>query len=72
MWVTDVDAGLRAYKAIPDSNGNLVKIQFTSPGSLNKFQRPVFGDGRLYITGDWDPLLEEHKILTKPQMLSRI
>lgn len=50
VWVTDVDAGLKAYKAVPDSSGNLVKINIPPTGGLNKFQRPGFGDGRLYVT----------------------
>ena len=50
VWITDVDAGLKAYKAVPDSAGNLVKINIPPTGGLNKFQRPAFGDGRLYVT----------------------
>lgn len=50
LWVTDVDAGLRAYKAVPDTNGNLIKINIPPTGGLNKFQRPVFGDSRLYVS----------------------
>lgn len=50
VWITDVDAGLKAYKAVPDSSGNLVKINVPPTGGLNKSQRPAFGDGRLYIT----------------------
>ncbi|KAL8952521.1 MAG: hypothetical protein Q9183_007382, partial [Haloplaca sp. 2 TL-2023] len=50
VWVTDVDAGLKAYKAVPDENGNLVRIKIPPTGGLNKFLRPAFGDGRLYVT----------------------
>ncbi|KAL8719693.1 MAG: hypothetical protein Q9225_003325 [Loekoesia sp. 1 TL-2023] len=50
VWVTDVDGGLKAYKAVPDASGNLVRINIPPTGSLNKFQRPAFGDGRLYVT----------------------
>ncbi|KAL8705372.1 MAG: hypothetical protein Q9201_001491 [Fulgogasparrea decipioides] len=50
VWVTDVQAGLKAYKAVPDGSGNLVKINLPPTGGLNKFQRPAFGDGRLYVT----------------------
>ncbi|KAI9812256.1 MAG: hypothetical protein M1826_002927 [Phylliscum demangeonii] len=50
LWVTDVDAGLRAYHAVPDANGNLVRISLPPTNGLNKFQRPAFGDGRLYVT----------------------
>ena len=41
---------MKAYNAIPDSNGNLVRINIAPTGGLNKFQRPAFGDGRLYVT----------------------
>ncbi|KAL8934463.1 MAG: hypothetical protein Q9216_005902 [Gyalolechia sp. 2 TL-2023] len=50
VWVTDVDGGLKAYKAVPDTSGNLVRINIPPTGGLNKFQRPAFGDGRLYVT----------------------
>ncbi|KAL9019269.1 MAG: hypothetical protein Q9185_003443 [Variospora sp. 1 TL-2023] len=50
VWVTDVDGGLKAYKAVPDASGNLIKINIPPTGGLNKFQRPAFGDGRLYVT----------------------
>ncbi|KAL8946506.1 MAG: hypothetical protein Q9222_007107 [Ikaeria aurantiellina] len=50
VWVTDVEAGLKAYKAVPDASGNLIKINIPPTGGLNKFQRPAFGDGRLYVT----------------------
>ncbi|KAL8835845.1 MAG: hypothetical protein Q9170_003168 [Blastenia crenularia] len=50
VWVTDVDGGLKAYKAVPDASGNLVRINIPPTGALNKFQRPAFGDGRLYVT----------------------
>ncbi|KAI4139521.1 MAG: hypothetical protein L6R39_006249 [Caloplaca ligustica] len=50
VWVTDVDAGLKAYKAVPDSSGNLVRLNIPPTGGLNKFQRPAFGDGRVYVT----------------------
>lgn len=50
LWITDVDAGLRAYRAVPDANGKLIKINLPPTGGLNKFQRPVFGDSRLYVS----------------------
>ncbi|KAL8900665.1 MAG: hypothetical protein Q9207_005582 [Kuettlingeria erythrocarpa] len=50
VWVTDVDGGLKAYKAVPDASGNLIRINIPPTGGLNKFQRPAFGDGRLYVT----------------------
>ncbi|KAL8742728.1 MAG: hypothetical protein Q9190_004833 [Brigantiaea leucoxantha] len=56
LWVTDVDAGLKAYKAVPQ-NGVLVRINIPPTGGLNKFQRPAFGDGRLYVTDSKGRLL---------------
>ncbi|KAL8735389.1 MAG: hypothetical protein Q9166_000934 [cf. Caloplaca sp. 2 TL-2023] len=50
VWVTDVEAGLKAYKAVPDATGELIRINIPPTGGLNKFQRPAFGDGRLYVT----------------------
>ena len=50
VWITDVDGGLKAYHAVPDPNGSLIKINIPPTGGLNKFQRPAFGDGRLYVT----------------------
>ncbi|KAH0537068.1 hypothetical protein FGG08_006109 [Glutinoglossum americanum] len=50
VWITDVDAGLKAYHAVPDANGKLIKINLPATGGINKFQRPAFGDGRLYVT----------------------
>ena len=55
MWVTDVDGGLKAYKAVPDSTGKLTRLNIPPTGGLNKFQRPGFGDGRLYVTGKLEP-----------------
>jgi iron transport multicopper oxidase len=50
LWVTDVDAGLRAYYAVPQPNGSMLKINMPSTPSINKYQRPAFGDGRLYLS----------------------
>ncbi|CRK15143.1 hypothetical protein BN1708_011363 [Verticillium longisporum] len=48
VWVTDMTLGLVAFRAIPE-NGVLVPIQLPSGlRGANKFQRPVFGDGRVY------------------------
>ena len=51
LWITDVDGGLKAYNAVPDQNGVLTKIQLPPTNGINKFQRPAFGDGKLYVTG---------------------
>ncbi|KAH6692719.1 hypothetical protein F5X68DRAFT_250938 [Plectosphaerella plurivora] len=48
VWITDVTDGLRAFKAIPE-NGEMIEIPLPRPlRGANKFQRPVFGDGRVY------------------------
>ncbi|EPE25666.1 hypothetical protein GLAREA_01578 [Glarea lozoyensis ATCC 20868] len=49
LWITDPDAGLRAFNAVP-VNGILSPISLPPTGGLNKFLRPAFGDGRLYVT----------------------
>lgn len=50
VWVTDVEAGLKAYNAVPDASGTLTRINIPGTGGLNKFLRPAFGDGRLYVS----------------------
>ncbi|KAH9212453.1 hypothetical protein DL95DRAFT_304226, partial [Leptodontidium sp. 2 PMI_412] len=50
VWLTDVNWGLQAYKAVP-VNGILIPIVFpasAATGGITKFQRAVFGDGRVY------------------------
>ena len=49
LWVTDPNAGLQAFNAVP-VNGVLTPITLPATGGLNKFQRPAFGDGRLYVS----------------------
>ncbi|KAK8250723.1 hypothetical protein HDK77DRAFT_405859, partial [Phyllosticta capitalensis] len=49
LWLTDPDAGLRAWYAVPQ-NGILKPIKMPQVNGLNKFQRPVFGDTRLYVS----------------------
>ncbi|KAF4556435.1 WSC domain-containing protein 3 [Elsinoe fawcettii] len=50
MWLTDPDAGLRAWYAVPQADGSLKRIKLPQTGGSNKFQRPAFGDTRLYTT----------------------
>ena len=50
LWMCDPNAGLRAWYAVPGSDGYLTTINLPQVGGANKFQRPVFGDGRLYVT----------------------
>jgi iron transport multicopper oxidase len=49
LWVTDPNAGLQAFNAVP-VNGVLTQLSLPPTGGLNKFQRPAFGDGRLYVS----------------------
>ena len=50
LWMCDPDAGLRAWHAIPGADGFLKRINLPQVNGLNKFQRPAFGDTRLYVT----------------------
>ncbi|KAH7090517.1 hypothetical protein FB567DRAFT_520039 [Paraphoma chrysanthemicola] len=48
VWVTDVERGLIAYKAVP-VNGTLVEIPLAKVDGAMDYSRPVFGDGRVYL-----------------------
>jgi hypothetical protein len=50
VWTSDVEnSNLRVYNAVPQ-NGQLTLIKsFVIPGTT-KFQRPVFGNGRVYMS----------------------
>ncbi|KAL8771535.1 MAG: hypothetical protein Q9209_002977 [Squamulea sp. 1 TL-2023] len=50
LWMCDPDAGLRAWYAVPGGDGKLKRINIPQVNGLNKFQRPAFGDSRLYVT----------------------
>ena len=50
VWMADPDVGLRAFAAVPGEDGYLVDIPLPQINGANKFQRPAFGDTRLYIT----------------------
>lgn len=50
LWMCDPDVGLRAWYAVPQANGVLKSINLPQVTGANKFQRPAFGDGRLYVT----------------------
>ncbi|KAK9366097.1 WSC domain-containing protein [Lipomyces kononenkoae] len=49
LWVADPDQGLQAFNAVP-ANGTLTPIPIPPTGGLNKFIRPAFGDGRVYVS----------------------
>ena len=50
LWMCDPDAGLRAWYAVPKADGTMKRINLPQVNGLNKFQRPAFGDTRLYVT----------------------
>lgn len=50
LWMCDPDAGLRAWYAVPETGGLMKRIPLPQVNGLNKFQRPAFGDTRLYVT----------------------
>ena len=49
LWISDPASGLQAFHAVP-VNGILTQINIPATGGLNKFQRPAFGDARLYTS----------------------
>lgn len=49
LWISDPQAGLLAFNAVP-KDGVLTPIPLPPTGGLNKFLRPAFGDGRLYVS----------------------
>jgi len=49
LWITGPVTGLQAFNAVP-KDGVLTPITLPPTGGLNKFLRPAFGDGRLYIS----------------------
>lgn len=49
VWLADINTGLVAYHAVP-VGGVLVPITIPSTGRLTKYQRPVFGNGRVYVS----------------------
>jgi iron transport multicopper oxidase len=50
LWVTDPNNGLQAFNAVPDNSGTLTPITIPPSCGLNKFQRPAFGDGKVYVS----------------------
>ena len=50
MWSTDPDAGLRAWYAVPKPDQTMQRINLPQIAGINKFQRPAFGDGKVYTT----------------------
>ena len=56
VWVTDVERGLLAYKAVP-VNGTLIEITLPKVEGAMKYGRPVFGNGKVYIVDGKDRLI---------------
>jgi iron transport multicopper oxidase len=50
VWISDTNKGLVAFKAVP-VGGVLQPITIAATGGLTKYQRPVFGNGHVYVTG---------------------
>jgi hypothetical protein len=48
VWITDVERGLLAYKAVP-VNGSLSEIPLPKVDGAPEYSRPVFGDGKVYV-----------------------
>ena len=48
VWVTEPEKGLLAFKAVPE-NGTLVELKLPKVEGTNKYGRPAFGDGRVYV-----------------------
>ncbi|OAG05301.1 uncharacterized protein CC84DRAFT_1188072 [Paraphaeosphaeria sporulosa] len=48
VWVTDVQRGLLAYKAVP-VDGKLVELALPKVDGAVRFGRPIFGDGKVYL-----------------------
>ncbi|KAF3934543.1 hypothetical protein ABW19_dt0208421 [Dactylella cylindrospora] len=51
LWLTDVDNGLRAWNAVPNADGTMTRLTLPPVTYVGKWQRPGFGDGKLYIPG---------------------
>src|SRR3979490_3376078 len=49
VWLADGNHGLSAFNAVP-VNGVLQPITVPQTGGLTKFQRPAFGNRRIYVT----------------------
>ncbi|KAK3325088.1 Cupredoxin [Apodospora peruviana] len=49
LWISDINTGVMAFKAVP-VNGVLEPYPFFATGRLTKFQRPAFGNGRLFTS----------------------
>lgn len=50
LWMTDPDAGHHTWYAVSGLSGNFTSIKLPQVNGLNKFERTVFGDSRLYVT----------------------
>lgn len=48
----DVDM-LKAWHAVPSADGKLVKIPLPPVGDMSRFLHLGFGDGRVYLAGEY-------------------
>jgi len=48
IWATDVNEGLRAFRAVP-VDGELVELPVPKVEGAVKFGRPVFGNGKVFV-----------------------
>jgi hypothetical protein len=49
VWLCDLANGLKAFRAVPTKDGVLERIPIPATGPVNKFLRPAFGNGRVYV-----------------------
>ncbi|TPX13636.1 uncharacterized protein E0L32_005839 [Thyridium curvatum] len=55
VWVTDPNEGLVAFRAVPQ-DGVMVRINTPKIQGANKFQRPAFGNGRVFVSSNVNKL----------------
>ena len=48
VWVTDVNGGLVAFRAVPE-DGKMIPVPLPKTPGTNKYQRPVFGDSKVFV-----------------------
>ncbi|EPS39555.1 hypothetical protein H072_6644 [Dactylellina haptotyla CBS 200.50] len=51
LWLTDIDNGLRAWNAVPNADGTMTRLSLPPVTFVGKWQRPAFGDGKVYVAG---------------------
>ncbi|KAK6525361.1 hypothetical protein TWF694_005500 [Orbilia ellipsospora] len=51
LWLTDIDNGLRAWNAVPNNDGSMTRLNLPPVTYAGKWQRPAFGNGKVYVAG---------------------